>query len=307
MTVSKTQLGQVLAEALGDNPNSDPKLIMERRGTELWRASDRAGDEFAVKITTPCSDPQGHVDSERLALVEAELLRGLEAEGIVTGLYCGHGELPGSLGSWLTLRWLYGRTADTAFEDLRRKARDRDRLAANYAASMAGAVADLHDRGWRHGDLQEVHFMVSGSGVRLLDFAMTQRPGDIDSALVLYRGAYDYFMSPELAGMRLSTPKTQHLTVTPVSEVWSLCAVIYACWTGIYPISAKDTMQSTPELRAELAEGKVRDFAITRPWRFPAFEELVMSGLSVDPKGRPTARALQARFQELADSLHADV
>ncbi|MQT00698.1 protein kinase domain-containing protein [Streptomyces jumonjinensis] len=298
MTLCYSQLMQVLAVALGEDFRRSPELILERRGTELWSAADSAGSLFAVKVTTPCSDPQGHIGSEDLALVEGELLRGLQAEGIVTGLYRGHGRLPEGTGSWLALRWLDGRSAASAFADLRRGAGERS--AAAFAAGMAGAVADLHDRGWRHGDLQKEHFVIRGSGVRLLDFALAQRPQDIDSASVVYRGAYDFFMSPELAAERLATPRTQHLTLTTQSEVWSLCAVLYACWTGVYPISEKDTMQSTPELRAELAEGKCRDLSITRPWAFPEFEELLLSGLVIEPEHRPTARELARGFQELA-------
>lgn len=296
MTIPLPLLHQVLATALGENFDPHPELVLERRGTELWRAN-RAGSEFALKVTTPCSDPLGHVDSENLALVEAELLRALNEERVVTELYGGHGTLPGVAGSWLVLEWLDGQTAEAAYADLRRA--PSNRLAATYAADMAGAVADLHDRGWRHGDLQEVHFMINSKGARLLDFAMAQRPRDVDSALVVYRGAYDYFMSPELAAQRLATPKTQHLNLTTQSEVWSLCAVVYACWTGVYPISEKDTLQSTPDLRAELAQGKCRDIETVRPWKYPEFEEIIRAGMVIDPMARPAAREIEGMFRAL--------
>ncbi|MET8827292.1 hypothetical protein ABZX40_15040 [Streptomyces sp. NPDC004610] len=114
-----------------------------------------------------------------------------------------------------------------------------------------------------------------------------------------YRGAYDWFMSPELAHARLTTTPADDLPLTTASEVWSLCAVLYACWTGTYPISTRDTTQSTPELRAELARGQVKPWAATRPCPYPAFEEIITGGLQTDPARRPTARTLQHAFESL--------
>ncbi|MEU5582759.1 hypothetical protein ABZ791_28605 [Streptomyces huasconensis] len=76
--------------------------------------------------------------------------------------------------------------------------------------------------------------------------------------------------------------------------------VIYACWTGTYLISTRDTTQSTPDLRKELALGQVKPWTGTRPWPFTAFEETIASGLQADRARRPTARALQHAFESLA-------
>ncbi|MET9553612.1 lipopolysaccharide kinase InaA family protein [Streptomyces sp. NPDC006645] len=290
---------QILTDAFGpDALDARVSLVADRRGTALWRVRHENGDQHALKITTACSDPQGHVDSERLALVEAQLLQALERDGVITGFYHQHGHLPDGEGSWLALRWLHGEEADTAFAKLRHT--PSDRTAASYAAAMAGAVADLHDNGWRHGDMQEVHFLLHDDGAHLLDFAMAQPPAPAGPAPVTYRGAYDFFNSPELAARRLATKPSEHLELTTASEVWSLCATIYACWTGIYPISEKNTQLSTPALRAELAQGRCRDLTITRPWAFPAFEKAILAGLTMDPAQRPTARQLHHRFQELS-------
>ncbi|MGW0538710.1 hypothetical protein [Streptomyces sp. NPDC003032] len=55
------------------------RLVADRRGTCLWRV-DTVRGPYALKITVPCADPQGHVDSERLARTEAELLVRLEEQ-----------------------------------------------------------------------------------------------------------------------------------------------------------------------------------------------------------------------------------
>jgi serine/threonine protein kinase len=277
---------------------ADGVLIVERRGTALWRV-DAATGPFALKITAPCDDPQGHVDSERLAAVEAELLISLQRDEAVVPLYHAHGFLPDDAGSWLALRWIVGDDAEKAFEKLRN--RPAPATAAAYAGFMCRAVADLHGAGWLHGDLQEPHFIITRDGAVLLDFAMAHSPRrTIGSGPVVYRGAYDWFMSPELAKARLTTNPTDDLPLTRSSEVWSLCAVIYACWTGHYPISSKDTTQTTPELRAELARGETKPWMAVRPWTFSRFEELISSGLQLDPARRPSARALQHAFEALA-------
>ncbi|MCX4669638.1 hypothetical protein OG453_23630 [Streptomyces sp. NBC_01381] len=273
-------------------------LVADRRGTCLWRVDTRHGP-YALKITVPCTDPQGHVDSERLALVEAELLLGLEADHVLTGLYEAHGTLPEGVGSWLALKWVGGDDADAAFAKLRHS--PDAALAASYAAAMCRAVADLHAGGWRHGDLQDAHFILDGSRAHLLDFAMAHAPRRTPgTGPVVYRGAYDWFMSPELAHDRLTTTPADDLMLTCASEVWSLCAVIFACWTGTYPISSKTTTQTTPELRKELSLGQVKPWQDVRPWPYASFEEIITSGLQHDPGHRPTARDLQRAFEELA-------
>ncbi|MCX4664061.1 protein kinase domain-containing protein [Streptomyces uncialis] len=290
----------LLAEVFGAGTTACTSLIADRRGTALWQVRLDDGDRYALKVTTACTDPQGHIGSERLALAEAQLLLALERDGVVTDFHHRHGELPDGTGSWLTLRWLPGEAAETAYAKLR--GTPGNRTAARYAAAMANAVADLHDAGWRHGDMQEVHFILAGEGekAQLLDFAMAQPPTPSDRpSQMIYRGAYDFFNSPELAAHRLATAPSEHLELTTSSEVWSLCATIYACWTGVYPISERDTRLSTPELRAELARGRCRPLSSVRPWTFPAFEEAIASGLVIDPARRPTARQLQERFLEL--------
>jgi hypothetical protein len=144
------------------------------------------------------------VDSERLALVEAEPLM---AMGPVAppGLYQGHGVLPGgpAAGSWLALQRVQGDDADTAFAKLRPS--PSPTAAAAHPAAMCEAVADFHAGGWRHGDLQEVHFILDGAHAHLLDFAMAHAPDRTPgNGPGIYRGAYDWFMSPELAHARLS-------------------------------------------------------------------------------------------------------
>ncbi|MFJ8842854.1 hypothetical protein ACIRFF_08120 [Streptomyces cyaneofuscatus] len=287
---------QVLIDAFGTALGVRTTLVADRRGTALWRVRLIGGGQYALKITTACTDPQGHVDSEHLALVEAGLLQALERDGVMSGFYHRHGKLPDGTGTWLSLVWLPGEEAETAFAALRRAPDDVS--AARHAAAMAGAVADLHEAGWRHGDMQEVHFILDGARAHLLDFAMAQPPASADAPIV-YRGAYDFFNSPELAARRLATGPTEHLELTTASEVWSLCATVYACWTGVYPISAKDTGLSTPALRAELARGQCRPLVDVRPWPFPAFEDAISAGLTIDSGQRPTARRLQHMFELL--------
>ncbi|MGW6317568.1 protein kinase domain-containing protein [Streptomyces sp. NPDC055099] len=273
-------------------------LVAERRGTALWRI-DTATGPYALKITTPCEDPQGHTDSELLAAVEAELLIGLQRDEAVVPLYRAHGFLPDEAGSWLVLRWIVGADAESAFAKLR--SHPEPQRAATYAGFMCRAVADLHGAGWLHGDLQEPHFLITPTRAVLLDFAMAHSPGRaVGKGAVACRGAYDFFMSPELAHARRTTAPADNLVLTRESEVWSLCAVIYACWSGHYPISSKDTTQTTPDLHAELATGHVKPWDAVAPWPFARFERLTDRGLQHDPARRPSARSLQYAFETLA-------
>lgn len=294
---SREIMRQVVTTVWGP-AQTDGVLVAERPGTGLWRI-DTAIGPYALKITSPCDDPQGHIDSELLAAVEAELLIGLQRDEAVVPLYQAHGFLPDEAGSWLVLRWIVGADAESAFAKLRNH--PEPQRAATYAGFMCRAVADLHGAGWLHGDLQEQHFIITHAKAVLLDFAMAHSPGPAaGKEPAVYRGAYDFFMSPELAHARLTTTPADDLTLTRESEVWSLCAVIYACWTGHYPISSKDTTQTTPDLHAELATGQIKPWAAVAPWPFPRFETLIDRGLQHDPARRRSARSLQYAFEALA-------
>lgn len=77
----------------------------------------------------------------------------------------------------------------------------------------------------------------------------------------------------------LTTTPFDDLPLTTASEVWSLCAVIYAYWTGTYPISTKTTPQSTPELAA----GHWEPWETTRPRPFLRSRSFIASVLRLDP------------------------
>ncbi|MFI6527690.1 hypothetical protein [Streptomyces uncialis] len=76
----------------------------------------------------------------------------------------------GADSAWLISRWFEGPSTWDAFTRFRENGTGH-RTGLNAAVDLCRAVADLHDRGWVHADLQPDHGIHTSDGVRLIDLA----------------------------------------------------------------------------------------------------------------------------------------
>ncbi len=135
------------------------------------------------------------------------------------------------------------------------------RDAASILARVAEAVDVAHHRGVLHRDLKPSNILIDAAGApHVSDFGLAKRiEGDRD---VTHTGAIlgtPCYMSPEqAAGSRGD--------VGPVSDVWSLGAILYQTLTGRPPFQASNPMdtllavlESDPPVPRSLAPGVDRD------------------------------------------------
>lgn len=113
------------------------------------------------------------------------------------------------------------------------------REAAGLLAKVADAVQAAHDRGVLHRDLKPSNILIDAAGEPLVsDFGLAKRLEDSDS--VTHTGAIlgtPCYMSPEqAAGSRGD--------VGPVSDVWSLGAILYQTLCGRPPFQAATPMDT---------------------------------------------------------------
>ncbi|MFF1901941.1 hypothetical protein [Kitasatospora sp. NPDC058218] len=191
-------------------------------------------------------------------------------------------------GVWCVTPWLAGPSTWKVFQPLRRGALDRTRPRA-AAVDLCRAVADLHDDGWIHGDLQPQHGVHTEDGVRLLDFAWSRRLGS--TPWVTFDGTMIHLTAPELAA-RISTGP-QPVQTTQTADVYALAGTLWTCTTGDWPLDYEaagiDRTDGVAPIREAIA-ARVVPVAAKTPW--PEFQTVLRRVLLAEDADRPTAGEL---------------
>ncbi|MEW1718414.1 hypothetical protein [Streptomyces sp. NPDC093109] len=196
--------------------------------------------------------------------------------------------------SWLVTQWFAGPSTWKVFGALRKSAEGYGEAVA-AAVALCRTVAGLHASGWVHSDLQPSHGIHTDSGVRLIDFAWSWRPGMEPTND--FRGAIVHLTAPELAasidaGVRPVIPSMS-------AEVYALAGTLWTCATGRWPLDydAVGFDRTTPLAvrRTAVAERRI-PLDGARPW--PALQGILRPVLLGARDDRPTAA-------ELADALGA--
>lgn len=258
------------------------ELIADRRGSRIWKVRLAGDGIVAVKYTID--------DARGTAAREAAVLRHIDREGY---LYAA-GETES--GSWAAFRWVTAPTIGQRWRGWRTTGDPRARMPALVSTwRAAGKLAQLHQDGWRHGDLQADHILVPDHGpAQLIDFALAQGPVPIEPR-VIYRGALAHLTAPEVAAELLSTSAEHHVTLSRQAEVYSFGAVLFAVWTGQwrFDYEAEPRTVALPDIYARICEPRWRR---PLPGGWPRMASLINSALEPDPAKRPTFAEVAAEL-----------
>lgn len=148
--------------------------------------------------------------------------------------------------------------------------------AVQVGAQVAEALAAAHRLGIVHRDITPANVMMTGTGVKVLDFGIATRIGAPDEDEDGETFGTPAYVAPE----RLDGAPAQ-----PSTDVYSLGVLLYEALTGRVPYPA-DTWE---QLSAALADGPVPTLA-ELPELPPPVARICLRSLARDPADRPTAR-----------------
>ncbi|MFJ2083575.1 serine/threonine-protein kinase [Micromonospora chokoriensis] len=148
--------------------------------------------------------------------------------------------------------------------------------AVQVGAQVAEALAAAHRLGIVHRDVTPANVMMTGTGVKVLDFGIATRIGAPDEDEDGETFGTPAYVAPE----RLDGAPAQ-----PSTDVYSLGVLLYEALTGRVPYPA-DTWE---QLSAALADGPPPTLA-ELPELPPPVARICLRSLARDPADRPTAR-----------------
>ncbi|MGX7760083.1 protein kinase [Streptomyces angustmyceticus] len=161
-------------------------MVVDRRGSTVWDVQTVSGRRLAVKIGYPTPT---HAWTAVAPAREAVILRGLIPEEVRYGEWRG--------GTWSAQPWREGESLFDRWQSCRAASGAPD---LDAALACAVALADLHDAGWAHGDVQPNHLIIGPHGTALIDVALARGEGEIPEAYDFrYRGCLVHYEAPEIS------------------------------------------------------------------------------------------------------------
>lgn len=272
------------------------RLPGRRGGAFRYAGSDgsyimKAVDEDAA------TDFPAHLEPRAATIArEAQVLKALGA--IAGNVYVADGK-DGSI-VWLLTREIVAPNAMRVCDEIRGSGSQRH-IPTRFReifASIAGKVADLHEAGFLHGDLQPPHILIGSAGeVFLLDFELARR---IDDRETRYTGSLVHYNAPEIAEGMLE--RAEHISYDVLSEVYSLGAVLFTLYTREplpdYGTKDQKALPLDEKLHC-IIEGRKQGFASTNSPPYPELEALLKWAVADDRTQRcPSARELARRLGE---------
>ena len=159
---------------------------------------------------------------------------------------------------------------------------------------IADALDMAHDAGLIHRDIKPQNILVGGRDQAFLaDFGLTKATGEQSLTRTgQFVGTFDYISPEQIKGDRATTQ----------SDVYSLAAVLYECFTGVVPYP-KDSEAAV--LYAHMADPppKITDH---RPELPATLDEVIATGMAKEPAERyETTRATAAGDERVLHPPHA--
>ncbi|MBI4614178.1 MAG: protein kinase, partial [Planctomycetes bacterium] len=216
--------------------------------------------------------PLGDEEAARRLRRELEVLLVAAGPGVVRTI--GHGEAPHLGFAYLALE-AHGPSLAAALG-----ASPGHRLPADQAIAAvraaALALAELHARGWCHGDVKPGNFLFSGDGSAVLtdlECAAPLSPAERERRAGDSFAATHAFVAPEVWTLGAGALSAR-------SDVWALGVTLYFALTGVYPYGYQDPREISEAARSGAAP------VFPREVPGPAAKAAIAM-LSYDPGKRP--------------------
>ncbi|BDD73496.1 MULTISPECIES: protein kinase [Streptomyces] len=248
------------------------RIVIDRRGSTVWEVESHRG-HFAVKLGYPIAATAEWPAQPWTALAparEGAVLHRLGLDAVAYGEW--------ERGTWNFQPWHEGPDLYRLWEPCRR-AGSSVKPHTSVALGCVEALADLHVRGWAHGDVQPAHFIVGPERTRLIDLALAQG-GQVPSGYDFpFRGCLVHYEAPEIARSVLDTGEAEP---TQQADVYALGASLLISATGWRAVEYPDDAPRSVQ-REAVANGR------RRPVKVPGeLGELVDAMLSHAPGDRPS-------------------
>ncbi|MFJ3758868.1 protein kinase [Streptomyces sp. NPDC090080] len=248
------------------------RLVLNRRGSTVWDVHSPRG-HYAVKLGYPIEATAEWPAQPWTALAPAR-------EGTVL-LRLGHDQIAygdWERGTWNFQPWHEGPDLHMLWEPCRRPASSIEPH-PSVALGCVEALAELHAKGWAHGDVQPAHFIIGPERTHLIDLALAQGGQVPEGYDFAYRGGLVHYEAPEISRSVLATGEAEP---TQAADVYALGASLLISATGWRAVEYADDAPR-PVQRAAVASGR------RRPVKAPGeLGELIDAMLSHAPEDRPT-------------------
>ncbi|MGW4492616.1 protein kinase domain-containing protein [Streptomyces sp. NPDC004376] len=269
MSGSSPELPFVVLDAL--MPTAQ-RLVANRRGSMVWEVEGNRG-HYAVKVGYPIEATADWPAQPWTALAparEGAVLYRLGFDDFAYGEW-EHGTWnfqPWHEGPDLYQLWEPCRTPDSAIGPHR-----------SVALGCVEALAELHAKGWAHGDVQPAHFIIGPERTHLIDLALARGGNVPEGCDFPFRGCLVHYEAPEIARSVLATGEAEP---TQEADIYALGASLLISATGWRAVEYPDDAPR-PVQREAVAAGR------RRPVKVPGeMGELIDAMLSHAPEDRPT-------------------
>ncbi|WP_335932422.1 protein kinase [Streptomyces sp. PTD5-9] len=248
------------------------RLVLNRRGSMVWDVESHRG-RYAVKLGYPIEATSEWPAQPWTALAparEGAVLYRLGSAEIAYGEW--------EHGTWNIQPWREGADLYRVWEPCREQGASLEPR-ASVALGCVEALAELHAKGWAHGDVQPAHFIVGPEQTHLIDLALA-RGGHVPAGYDFpFRGCLVHYEAPEIARSVLATGVAE---ATQPADIYALGASLLISATGWRVVEYPDDAPR-PVQRQAIVDGK-RQAA-----RVPGeLGGLVEAMLSPAPEDRPT-------------------
>ncbi|MEU5486936.1 protein kinase [Streptomyces sp. NPDC020196] len=269
MSCSIHEVPAVVLDALMPNAR---RLVVNRRGSTVWEVFGPRG-HYAVKVGYPIEATADWPAQPWTALAparEGAVLHRLGLDEIAYGEW--------EHGTWNFQPWHEGPDLHRLWEPCR----EPDPVIAPHTGVALGcveALAELHGKGWAHGDVQPAHFIIGVERTHLIDLALAQGGHVPQGYDFPFRGCLVHYEAPEIARSVLATGQAEP---TQAADVYALGASLLISATGWRAVEYPDDAPRAVQ-REAVVKGR------RRPVKVPGeLGDLVDAMLSHAPEDRPT-------------------